>query len=519
MANDLFPARNCVPSRDRANLASHEPITASMLYSLVSCPHRVSMDLFGEAAERDDVSPFVQLLWERGVAHEKQIVAEIGQPFVDLSSYAADEKERRTHEAIGGGAPLIYSGRLTAGDLLGEPDLLRKEIGGYVAGDIKSGGGEEGGDETSDGKPKKAYAVQLALYTDILERLGLSPGRRSFIWDIRGDEIAYDFMQPYGTRPPRLLWDDYQEVLHQARGITSRTYATLPAYSAGNCKNCVWYTSCLGQLEATNDLTLIPELGRSKRDVLIERIATISELAGINPAGFITGKKTVFPGIGPEVLAKLHARAKLIAAKDGKPYLREPIMLPVMERELFFDIEVDPMRDACYLHGFVERRNGDNLTESFISFFADDASSGAEERAFALAWAFMQASQPCVIYYYSKYERTWFRKLQGRYPHICTAEDIEAMFDPARTVDLYFDVVRKATEWPTRDFSIKTLAKYLGFTWRDKHPSGAASIEWFNRWIETRDPDIRQRILDYNEDDCRATRVLLDGIRGLALDG
>jgi predicted RecB family nuclease len=27
---------------------------------------------------------------------------------------------------------------------------------------------------------------------------------------------------------------------------------------------------------------------------------------------------------------------------------------------------------------------------------------------------------------------------------------------------------------------------------------------------------IRQRILDYNEDDCRPTRVLLDGIRGLS---
>jgi predicted RecB family nuclease len=90
------------------------------------------------------------------------------------------------------------------------------------------------------------------------------------------------------------------------------------------------------------------------------------------------------------------------------------------------------------------------------------------------------------------------------------------LFDPARAIDLYGDVVLKATEWPTRDHSIKTLAKYLGFTWRDTHPSGAASVEWFDRWCPERNPVIRQRILDYNEDDCRATRVLLDGIRGLA---
>jgi predicted RecB family nuclease len=67
-----------------------------------------------------------------------------------------------------------------------------------------------------------------------------------------------------------------------------------------------------------------------------------------------------------------------------------------------------------------------------------------------------------------------------------------------------------------RDQSVKTLAKYLGFEWRDTHPSGAASIEWFNRWCTERKPDVKQRILDYNEDDFFATRVLLDGIRSLA---
>jgi predicted RecB family nuclease len=66
--------------------------------------------------------------------------------------------------------------------------------------------------------------------------------------------------------------------------------------------------------------------------------------------------------------------------------------------------------------------------------------------------------------------------------------------------------------------TLKTLAEYLGFTWRDAHPSGAAAVEWFDRWCRERDPAVKQRILEYNEDDCRATRVLLDGIRDLASD-
>ena len=185
--------------------------------------------------------------------------------------------------------------------------------------------------------------------------------------------------------------------------------------------------------------------------------------------------------------------------------------------ELFFDIEVDPMRDVCYLHGFIERHRRDNETERFVAFFADDPTTAAERQAFAAAWRYLRERQPCVLYYYSKYERTIYRKLREKYPDVCTADELEALFDPQRSVDLYYDVVLKATEWPARDFSIKTLASYLGFAWRDPHPSGAASIEWFHRWVETGDATMRQRILDYNEDDCRATRVLRDGIAGLAL--
>lgn len=494
---------------------THPPITASMLYDLVGCPHRVAMDLFADPAERDNVSPFVQLLWERGAVHEEQVVAGIGEPFVDLSMFAGVEKEQRTLEAMDRGEPLIYGGRITVGDLLGEPDLLRKDGAGYIAGDIKSGAGEDGAGDEGEGKPKKHYAVQLALYTDILERLGRSAGRRGFIWDIHGREVPYDFMVIYGGRNPHRLWDDYQKCLGEAQGIASRVAETLPAYSSGICKNCVWYTACIKSLEATNDLTLIPELGRSKRDVMIGRIDSIRELAEIIPADFITGGKTVFAGIGPSTLKKMQTRAKLLNTENGQPYLRSPVTLPVADIELFFDIEVDPMRDVCYLHGFVERRGGANESERFIKFFADDPTPAAEERAFTEAWHYIHAAQPCAIYYYSKYERTIYRKLRQKYPHVCTEAEIEALFDPTWAVDLYSDVVLKATEWPTRDFSIKTLAKYLGFSWRDTHPSGAASIEWFNRWVETGDPAIRRRILDYNEDDCRATRVLLDGIRQL----
>jgi predicted RecB family nuclease len=497
-------------------LATATTITASMLYDFVHCPHRVWMDLFADQTKRDEASPFVQLLWERGAAHENDVVAGISGTFVDLSHYRGDEKERQTLAAMDRGSDLIYSGRISSGDLLGEPDLLRRDGTGYVAGDIKSGAGAEGATDESEGKPKKHYAVQLALYTDVLERLARSPGRRAFVWDIHGKELLYDFAAEDGTGKSQRLWDYYQECLGEARAIISKTKKTLPAYASGICTNCLWYTACINTLETANDLTLIPELGRSKRDAMIDRVHSIRELAETSVDRFINGQKTVFPGIGPATLAKFHARAQLLTTR-GKPYLRAPVVIPSAARELFFDIEVDPMRDICYLHGFVERHAGDNATERFVSLFTEDPSQEAEERAFADAVRHITTSQPCMVYYYSKYERTIYRVLRKKYPHVCTEAQIEAIFDPVKAIDLYFDVVLKSTEWPTRDFSIKTLARYLGFNWNDPHPSGAASIEWFNRWVEQRDPSIRKQLLVYNEDDCRATRVLLDAIRQLPL--
>jgi len=169
------------------------------------------------------------------------------------------------------------------------------------------------------------------------------------------------------------------------------------------------------------------------------------------------------------------------------------------------------------LHGFVVRKDKDTSNEIFTAFFADDDSSHAERDVFAEAIEFFRKAQPSVTFYYSKYERTYYRKLQTRYPEVCAADEIETIFDPSRAIDLYNDVIVKATEWPTRDHSIKTLASYLGFHWRDTHPSGAASIEWYHRWLETKDVAIKQRIVDYNEDDCRATRVLLDAIQELSI--
>ncbi len=162
---------------------------------------------------------------------------------------------------------------------------------------------------------------------------------------------------------------------------------------------CHWCSACIERLVAIDDPTLIPELGQAKRDAMLTHLQSASDLAACNPDGFISGKKTVFNGIDPNTLQKFHVRAKLLSMKDAKPILRAAVTLPGDCRVLFFDTEVDPMRDICYLHGFVERRGRDNATECFVAFFKPECTPAAERAAFADAFGYMRESHPCAIYF------------------------------------------------------------------------------------------------------------------------
>lgn len=488
-------------------------ISASQLYDFVQCPHRVVLDATRPIAERDEPNAFVELLWEQGVDHEAAIVASMNIT-ANMRLVPAEDRERETRGAMGRGEALIYGGRLTSGDLVGEPDLLERRGSSYVPGDIKSGSGFEG--DEGDGKLKKHYAFQLAHYVLILEQLGLGDGRReAFVIDRDGGRVAYGLMEPQGVRNTQTWWDGYAAALTEVRALLAQQQASRGALAAV-CKLCHWHSRCRQELIAQDDLTLIAELGRSKRDAMFGAIPTVQAFAGGDPARHFQGKKTAFAGIGQDTLLKFHARAKLLKTPVAAAYLKEAVQLPVAQYEIYFDIEADPMRDVVYLHGFVERLHGQPGTARYIAFYADSIAPEHEEAAFRQAWEYLHARvESSTVYYYSKYERTAYKKLSEKYPGVCSVADVETLFALPAMVDLFTDVVRRATEWPTYDQSLKTLAQHLGFNWRDTHPSGAASIEWYHRWVETGDVGVKQRILDYNEDDCLATGVVVDRIRQL----
>ena len=78
------------------------------------------MDLYGDPEKRDEINPFVRLLWEKGNAFEEQTAEKFESCVADFTNHTAGEKEISTLAAIERRESLIYGGRIRADDLLGD---------------------------------------------------------------------------------------------------------------------------------------------------------------------------------------------------------------------------------------------------------------------------------------------------------------------------------------------------------------------------------------------------------------
>ena len=490
-------------------------ISASLLYNYIQCKHRVWRDLYGPQDEKDpDPNPFVQLLWDRGILHENNVIKTVGT-FTNLSEGTSEQRSAKTLEEMKNGTDLIYQGVLIYENLLGIPDLLKRNIDGtYTPIDIKSGRGFEDLDEVeeSEGKYKKHYAVQLCHYVEILKNLGFSNSNQAKIIDARNKEVVYDLQKEIGVRNKNTWWQYYYEIRNEVELLLNNKIENKPAIS-GVCKLCPWYKSCKKWVNETRDPTIIFNVGRSKRDTLSEDlgIKSVEDVTKIDIKKVLEEKeqnKGFLPGIGEKTIKKLVQRA-FILNNNSVPIIYKHFPFPNKSYELYLDIEDDPTQELVYLHGVYERSP---KGERFVYFVAKDSTPNAERQAWVDFWQYIKSlpQDDFTVYYYSQHEKTMYKKMRELYPDVVREEELENFFDKENAVDLYTHVIYPYTDWPLGSYSVKDIAQYLGFKWRDETPSGALSIQWYNEYLKDKDPDKLKRILEYNEDDCRATVVIKD---------
>jgi uncharacterized protein len=203
----------------------------------------------------------------------------------------------------------------------------------------------------------------------------------------------------------------------------------------------------------------------------------------------------------PKVFAQLQQQARSLQDGVAIAWPHPPIPLPIPHGpiELYFDLEAEPERDVDFLFG-VLCVNHVMQTEQFYGFLAK---TPAEE---PLIWqqflALLDRYPAAPIYHFSIYEADTLKRMAKRYA--LTHHPIKKILQ--RCVDLH-DYVLKSVTLPVENYSLKTIAQWLGFEWRDAL-SGDQTVCLYDQWLSTADATCLEAILRYNEDDCRATYVL-----------
>ena len=181
---------------------------------------------------------------------------------------------------------------------------------------------------------------------------------------------------------------------------------------------------------------------------------------------------------------------RALAIRENKIHAVDIPDLKLEGTPVFLDVEGLPDRDFYYLIG-VRIRAAEGSVQH--SFWADDAK---EEK---LIWndflgVLSEITNPQLIHYGS-YETIFLKRMCERHGGPPEGSPAATAIDHATNL---LSFIYAHIYFPTYSNGLKEIAGYLGFRWSGSLASGLETIVWRHRWEASRDPAVKQTLLDYN---------------------
>ena len=457
-------------------------ITEKTFYQYLKCPHWVYFDTHASETRPHEI--LMAKLQDDGLIEQKEReLLSDRQDLVEVTAEDPDEAFRQTLAFMREGRQTIYHGVLLESHWVGHPDILEKVEGRsrlgdyyYIASDMKR-----------SRFLRDDHKFQGCFYAELLERVqGVKPVQGYVVTPDR--EILSYLIEAFEA--------EYELTLTEIEKIVA---GQRPAhFVTSGCKQSPWQKECQGESETCDDLSLLNRVWREEVYALEEAgVKTIAELA----LKSVPQLERLCPDVSSNRLEIMRDQA--IAIKERRHIIRHGVELPEADVELFFDIESDPLRDFDYLFGVLKVTAAG---EEYISFFAQ---SPAQE---ANMWAefvhFIERHIDAPMYHYGWFEQEVVHRFAAKYG----IGEIAREALERNMIDI-LSVVRPAVIFPLSFYSLKDIGEYIGVEWRAEDASGANSVLWFEEWLQKKTPKLLQKILEYNEDDVRATYKLQRWVR------
>jgi uncharacterized protein len=471
-------------------MAKRDVLTASDFFRYFQCPHWPYWERFGNPKDRRRLTAAEEQRLADGLAHEKSIVKKQFGTMREVRVVSAPTGFQKTLALMKAGAPVIYQGWLMDGDWIGRPDILERHEGKSVFGnwyyvpiDVKR-----------SHELKKEHLAQLAFYATLLERIqGHFPGEPAIV---NGD----------GERLPAAIHAFQSEFMDLVQKLNRIRAGEMPdpVYRKACVDTSPWGEACFRLAEERNDIALLFNVDVKKLAALRQAgIRTVQDAAALD----VDALEGSASGLTRRALEAVRRQAESLSTLSV--IIREPFHDPTHGMEIHFDIESYPPEDVDYLYGFwLCDPSGDR-------YHAFTAERPGDERVMwktFLAWIETLPSD-YTVYHYANYEPSRLTILAKRY-----GDEANPWLEKFRhqLVDLK-ELTREHAVFPLHFYSLKAIAKFLGFTWEGDVQGGGESVLAYERWLKTKRQKILDGIIQYNQEDVRATAYVLNWLRSYAV--
>jgi predicted RecB family nuclease len=281
-----------------------------------------------------------------------------------------------------------------------------------------------------------------------------------------------------------------ERVLHELTRIISNK-ETPAFYQNNHCKICEFQEVCKAKLIEKDDLSL---LGRFSQKEIIK----------MNNRGIFTVHQFSYTfkprrrRKHPDKPHRFEYALKALSLREKQSYIQEIPKLSACKTEIYLDFEGLPDENFIYLIGIVIR---ESEAERQLSFWAD--SKEEEEEIFRQLFEFLSKLDDFTVYHYGSYEIKSLKKLNKKFCNKYEGE-INSIIDKSFNILSFFT---SSIYPPTYTNGLKDVAGFLGFKWSDEKSSGIQSIVWRKKWELSKDASYKNKLVQYNIEDCLALNL------------
>jgi predicted RecB family nuclease len=464
------------------------------------------------------------------------------------------DRERGTLAAMRAGARFIWNAQLPrdpAGGRRGRIDLLVRTAEGYVPVLVVRHKVTDPGtgartsplsDPTPEGsrsdplrkvRPQPRDQLRLAHIRQLLRACGQAASGRAVggVIGLDADVVTWHDLEAPNWPGGRTALAEYEARFTDRLAIAdaARSHAqplALPSRIM-DCRSCPWWPTCEADLVAARDVSLVL---RGEDAVALRQagIRTVDELAALP-----TSQPPPVPMVAtpfPDAVAL--ARAWLA----GLTVVRRVVDVEVPRADIEVDVDMESFGDSgAYLWG--AWLSGPRVADvDFAPGYRAFATwrplpTPDEARSFGEFWQWLTEVQARArlagltfrAYCYNELaENRWLLASADRFAGtrgVPARDEVLAFITSPAWVDLFRIV--SDTFLCARGKGLKTIAPVAGFHWRDAEASGENSMRWYRDAVgmdgEPADPGQRRRLLEYNEDDVRATSTLREWMTSQAM--